>query len=170
MKAKFAWFIATGVLGLSVLMPAVQSAAQDAAAAKRKPIMINRFYTGPDGQTHVEEIEAKFAGGGENEMFKLLANAGAELRRAPPGRVADWHTAPRRQYVITLSGHGELEIAGGKKVQVGPGSINLVEDVTGKGHITRTVGNEDRVTIQIPDASGMPSPGQGCGALRRTCA
>jgi quercetin dioxygenase-like cupin family protein len=57
---------------------------------------------------------------------------------------------PRRQYVITLSGHGELEVAGGKKILVGPGSINLVEDVTGKGHITRTVGNEDRVTIQIP--------------------
>ena len=151
MKAKFAWFIAAGMLSLSVLMPPVQSVAQDAAAAqKHKPIMINRFYTGPDGQTHVEEIEAKFAGGGENQMHKLLANAGAELRRAPPGRVADWHTAPRRQYVITLSGHGELEIAGGKKVQVGPGSINLVEDVTGKGHITRTVGNEDRVTIQIP--------------------
>jgi quercetin dioxygenase-like cupin family protein len=149
-KAKFAWFAAAGMLGLSVLMPPVQSAAQDGAAAKHKPIMINRFYTGPDGQTHVEEIEAKFAGGDENEMYKLLANAGAELRRAPPGRVADWHTAPRRQYVITLSGHGELEIAGGKKVQVGPGSINLVEDVTGKGHITRTVGNEDRVTIQIP--------------------
>ena len=150
MKTTFAWFAAAGMLGLSVMMPTVQSAAQDAAAAKRKPIMINRFYTGPDGQTHVEEIEAKFAGGGENEMYKLLANAGAELRRAPPGRVADWHTAPRRQYVITLSGHGELEIAGGKKIQVGPGSINLVEDVTGKGHITRTVGNEDRVTIQIP--------------------
>jgi hypothetical protein len=33
---------------------------------------------------------------------------------------------------------------------VGPGSINLVEDVTGKGHITRTVGDEDRVTIQVP--------------------
>ena len=150
MKAKFAWFAATGMLGLSVLMPTVQSAEDAAAAQKRKPIMINRFYTGPDGQTHVEEIEAKFAGGGENEMYKLLANAGAELRRAPPGRVADWHTAPRRQYVITISGHGELEIAGGKKIQVGPGSINLVEDVTGKGHITRTVGNEDRVTIQIP--------------------
>ena len=54
------------------------------------------------------------------------------------------------QYVITLSGHGELEVAGGKKISVRPGSINLVEDVTGKGHITRTVGNEDRVTIQIP--------------------
>ena len=129
----------------------MDASAEDAAAAqKRKPLMINRLYTGPDGQTHVEEIEAKFASGGETGSYKLLANAGAELRRAPPGRVADWHTAPRRQYVITLSGHGELEISGCKKILVGPGSINLVEDVTGKGHITRTVGNEDRVTIQIP--------------------
>ena len=52
--------------------------------------------------------------------------------------------------MITLSGHGELELAGGKKIAVGPGSIELVEDTTGKGHITRTVGNEDRITIQIP--------------------
>src|SRR5256886_9663951 len=48
---------------------------------------------------------------------------------------SDWHTAPRRQYVITLSGQGELEVAGGKKIPVGPGHIELVEDTTGKGHI-----------------------------------
>jgi hypothetical protein len=150
MNAKFTWLVGTGLLGLSVLVPVAQSAEEGAGAQKSKPIMINRLYTGPDGQSHVEEIEAKFTPGGETGSYKLLANAGAELRRAPPGRVADWHTAPRRQYVITLSGHGELEVAGGKKIQVGPGSINLVEDVTGKGHITRTVGNEDRVTIQVP--------------------
>jgi quercetin dioxygenase-like cupin family protein len=149
-KAKFALFVGIGLLGLSVQMPPARSAEDAAAAQKHKPLMINRLYTGSDGQTHVEEIEAKFVSGGEVDGYKLLANAGAELRRAPPGRVADWHTAPRRQYVITLSGHGELEISGGKKILVGPGSINLVEDVTGKGHITRTVGNEDRVTIQIP--------------------
>jgi quercetin dioxygenase-like cupin family protein len=150
MKAKFGWLVGAGLLGLFVLVPAAQSAEEGATAQKSKPIMINRLYTGPDGLTHVEEIEAKFALSGEMGAYKLLANAGAELRRAPPGRVADWHTAPRRQYVITLSGRGELEVAGGKKIQVGPGSINLVEDVTGKGHITRTVGNEDRVTIQVP--------------------
>jgi hypothetical protein len=148
MKGKFAGIVGSGLLGLSVLpMPPAQSA-EDGASAK--PVMINRLYTGPDGLTYAEEIEAKFAPLGGLPGYKLLANAGAELRRAPPGRVSDWHTAPRRQYVITLSGHGELEVAGGKKVLVGPGSINLVEDVTGKGHITRTVGNEDRVTIQIP--------------------
>jgi hypothetical protein len=148
MKAKLL-FVCIGLSVLSVYVPSAQSA-DEAAAQRHKPLIINRLYTGPDGQTHVEEIDAKFAPGGEVEGYKLLANAGAELRRAPPGRVADWHTAPRRQYVITLSGHGELEIAGGKKIPIGPGSINLVEDVTGKGHITRTVGNEDRVTIQIP--------------------
>jgi hypothetical protein len=147
--SKRAWFIGTGLLSLSVLMQPAQSA-EDAAAQKHKPLMITRLYTGPDGQTHAEEIEARFAPGGGTEVYKLLANAGAELHRAPPGRVADWHTAPRRQYVITLSGHGELEVSGGRKISVGPGNIELVEDTTGKGHITRTVGAEDRVTIQVP--------------------
>ena len=147
MKSKCAWFIGTGLLSLAVLMPPAQSAED---SAKHKPLMIHRLFTGPDGQTHAELIEAKFTGGGGNDVYKLLANSGAELHRAPPGRVADWHTAPRRQYVITLSGHAELEVAGGEKISLGPGDIDLVEDTTGKGHITKTVGNEDRVTIQIP--------------------
>src|SRR5439155_16906995 len=84
------------------------------------------------------------------EIFKMMMTTGAELHRAPAGRVSDWHTAPRRQYVITLSGHGELEVAGGKKIAVGPGHIELVEDTTGKGHITRVTGTEERVTLQLP--------------------
>jgi len=64
--------------------------------------------------------------------------------------VADWHTAPRRQYVITLTGQGEIEVAGGKKISIQPGHIDLVEDVTGKGHITKVTGTEDRVTLWLP--------------------
>ena len=135
--------ISVGLLGLCVLMSAAQT-------QKHKPVFITHLYTGPDGQTHAEEIEAKFIPGAGNDVFKMMANSGAELHRAPGGRVSDWHTAPRRQYVITLSGQGELEVAGGKKIPVGPGHIELVEDTTGKGHITRVVGTEDRVTLQIP--------------------
>jgi quercetin dioxygenase-like cupin family protein len=58
--------------------------------------------------------------------------------------------APRRQYVITLSGRGEVELIDGTKIELGPGSVDLAEDLTGKGHITRVIGNEDRVTIAIP--------------------
>jgi len=147
MNAKYAWLTGAALLSVSVLLYSAQSA--QTAAQTGKPVKINRLYTGPDGQTHAEEIEVKFGPAG-TDPFKLAAGAGAEIRRAPPGRVADWHTAPRRQYVITLSGRGEIELIDGKKIQLGPGSINLAEDLTGKGHITRVVGNEDRVTIAIP--------------------
>jgi quercetin dioxygenase-like cupin family protein len=125
-------------------------------AQTRKPVHMLRLYTGPDNQTHAEETEIKFTPGSPAEVFKMLQITGAELHRTAGGSVDDWHRAPRRQYVITLSGHGELEVAGGKKIQVGPGNIDLVEDTTGKGHITKVIGTEDRVTLQLPlaDQSG----------------
>jgi len=151
MKSTLIWLITAALLSLVVLA----AGAQNSGAQKHKGVFINHLYTGPDGQTHAEEIEAKFTPGSGNDVFKMMTT-GAELHRAAPGRVSDWHTAPRRQYVITLSGHGELEVAGGKKIAVGPGDIELVEDTTGKGHITKVTGTEERVTLQLPlaDQSG----------------
>src|SRR3989442_7532624 len=146
MKSTLMWLITAGLLGLVVVV----AGAQTSGAQKHKGLFITRIYTGPDGQTHAEEIEAKFTPGSGNDVFKMIATAGAELHRAAPGRVSDWHNAPRRQYVITLSGHGELEVAGGGQIAVGPGHIELVEDTTGKGHITRVTGTEERVTLQLP--------------------
>ena len=148
MKAKWAWFLGAALVSASVCAYPVLSA-QSAAATKGKPIKMHRLYTGADGQTHAEEITVDFGPNGV-DGFKLKAAAGAEIRRAPPGRVADWHVAPRRQYVITLSGRGEVELIDGTKIELGPGSIDLAEDLTGKGHITRVVGNEDRITLAIP--------------------
>jgi hypothetical protein len=41
-------------------------------------------------------------------------------------------------------------VAGGKKIAVGPGHVDLVEDTTGKGHITKVTGADDRITLQLP--------------------
>jgi quercetin dioxygenase-like cupin family protein len=125
-------------------------------AQTHKPLMITHLYTGPDNQTHAEEVELKFTPGNPAEVSKMMPISSAELHRTAGGIVDDWHRAPRRQYVITLSGHGEVEVAGGKKVSMGPGHIDFVEDTTGKGHITKVVGAEDRVTLQLPlaDQSG----------------
>src|SRR5881227_3419446 len=142
MRSRVAWFALAGSLGVFALISTAQT--------KHKPVIVTRLYTGPDGQTHAEEIEAKFAPGATNDVFALMKISGAELRRASPGAVNDWHNAPRRQYVITLSGRGEIELAGGKKIALEPGHIELAEDLTGKGHITRVVGTEDRVTIALP--------------------
>ena len=132
-------FVGAHVAGSGVVM-----------AQSNKPLFMNRIYTGPDNQTHAEQVELKFSPGSPTEVFKLMQVNAAELHRAKAGFVEDWHHAPRRQYVISISGHGEIEVAGGKKIPTGPGNIDLVEDTSGKGHITRVIGTEDRITLQIP--------------------
>ena len=67
--------------------------AQLTGAEKGKPVMITRFFTGPDGLTHAEEIRATFPQGGG--VYNLLANSGAQIRRTPPGRVNDYHKIGR---------------------------------------------------------------------------
>jgi hypothetical protein len=150
MRTTTKWLITAGLAGVFVLVSGAQTGRDTGGSQKHKPVFMTRLYTGPDGQTHAEEIEAKFTAGGTNEAYKMMGTTGAELHRAAPGTVIDWHTAPRRQYVITLSGQGEVEVSGGKKIHIGPGHIDLVEDTTGKGHITRVLGNEERVTLQLP--------------------
>jgi len=103
---------------------------------------ITRLYTGKDGEPYFEEIEVP--------VEKLQAADGILFREAPPGQVQDWHPAPRRQYVITLSGQGEIEIGDGTKKRFGPGDIMLADDLTGRGHVTRVVGNQPRLYVQIP--------------------
>lgn len=153
MRAARFWLMGSGVFGAALLgvLVVMQPTPGAGAAQTSKPVKIHRFFTGPDGLTHAEEIDVKFeSGDGGNGLYKFLLNSNAVLRRSPPGRENDWHTASRRQYIVTLSGHAELVLSGGQTLKVGPGDIELAEDTTGKGHITRTVGNEDRISIAIP--------------------
>jgi hypothetical protein len=123
----------------------------EVVAQQRTPVVATRIFTGPDGLTHAEEVPVKLnASGGSTELSAMLKVDGLQFRRQAPNYFQDWHNAPRRQYVITLSGHGEVELSGGGKIQLTPGHILLAEDTTGKGHISRGVGSEDRVSLFIP--------------------
>ena len=134
-------------------------------AQGRKPVVITRIYTGPDGLAHAEDIELKLSDRGVSEMLKAT---GAEFSVRPPTPGANpnntaasaasdpgWHTGPARQFVITLTGSSEVEVSGGVHVMAGPGHINLIEDTTGKGHITRNFGPDARVALTIPLADGV---------------
>ena len=107
---------------------------QTVVAQQRAGMVVTRIFTGPDGETHAEEITVKLARSDvSTEVSEMTKATGVQFRRQAPSYVEDWHTAPRKQYVITLSGRGEIELSDGKRIPLGPGHILLVEDLTGKG-------------------------------------
>jgi quercetin dioxygenase-like cupin family protein len=105
-----------------------------------------RLYTGKDNLTHIEEMDLTT----HPELATLQAAKGVVFRTTKPGYFSDWHNAPRRQFVITLAGEMEIGLADGSVHRYGPGHVTLAEDLTGKGHTTRVVGNQPRLTVTIP--------------------
>ena len=106
----------------------------------------HRLYTGADGQSHIEPIDIEK----KADWLKGLPTSQISFRIWPKGEFLDWHPAPRRQFVIILSGQLEIGCGDGTKQVFGPGDARLVEDTTGKGHTTRVLGNEPCLTATVP--------------------
>jgi hypothetical protein len=62
----------------------------------------------------------------------------------------DWHPAPRRQYIINLDAGVQITASDGEVRVIGAGEIILVEDVTGKGHLSKSIGGKLRHSIFVP--------------------
>jgi hypothetical protein len=105
-----------------------------------------RLYTGTDGQSHVETIDLTHT----TSWTAGLQTTNITFRTMPVGTFQDWHPAPRRQFVIILSGHLEIGLGDGSKHVFGPGDARLVEDTTGKGHTTAVHGTTPCVTATVP--------------------
>jgi hypothetical protein len=109
-----------------------------------------RLYTGPDNESHLEEIKLEFTADKHAVRTAMLPAKGVIFSRMEPGTFMDWHNAPRRQYVITLAGGVEIGLGDGSLHRFGPGEGILAEDLTGRGHTTRAIGDGPRLTIAIP--------------------
>lgn len=150
MKSRSRWAFGCGLMAVFVLICAPQVSRQEVLAQSAKPSQpyaMQLLYTGPDGLAYVKDLQVAAR---PNGVADLLPVNGIEIHRTPPGFSIGWHLEKRRQYLITLSGSGEIGIANGKKIILRPGSILLVENTTGKGHMTRTLGKETWVTLWIP--------------------
>ena len=107
---------------------------------------ISRLYTGEDGQSHFEDLDLTT----HEAMTSPQAAKSIAFREAEAGRFSDWHNAPRRQYVITLTGEMEIGLGDGTLRRFGPGEGVLAEDLTGQGHTTRVSGDGPRTSMTIP--------------------
>jgi hypothetical protein len=83
-----------------------------------------RIYTGDDGQSHFQAIDLAKT----QDWTKGMPTTNITFREAPVGNFQDWHPAPRRQFVIILSGQLEIGFGDGTKQVFGPGDARLVED------------------------------------------
>jgi hypothetical protein len=112
---------------------------------------IARIYTGADDQSHFEDLEIPLLPAAYGEESALVPATGVIFRETPVGGALDFHPAPRRQFVITLSGIGEVECGDGSRRRFGPGDIMLADDTTGQGHITREIHGPRRgIFIPLP--------------------
>src|SRR6266852_8477579 len=106
---------------------------------------IHRLYTDDKGESHfadaeVEYVETTQAG----RLSKRLPATGIIFREVPPTYDLDWHPASRRQYIINLDNGVEITASDGESRVIGAGEVLLVEDTTGKGHLSQSVGNQLR--------------------------
>ena len=69
---------------------------------------------------------------------------------SPPGWHGNWHPAPHRQFMFLLSGELEVEVSDGEIRRFRPGTVILVEDTSGSGHVSRVVGEERCYMAAIP--------------------
>lgn len=109
-----------------------------------------RLYSGDDGESHFEEIDLEFEPDRQMEVTAMEAAKGVAVRRAPPGVLLDWHPAPRRQYLFTLSGAWDIECGGGEVRRFRAGDIMLADDLSGRGHRSRVIGDEPHVFAVVP--------------------
>jgi quercetin dioxygenase-like cupin family protein len=108
-----------------------------------------RIYSGADGESHFEDL-------GESLLNPNFGSTGLQVAqgilftRQRPGNLSEWHTAPRRQYVIGLAGEVEIVTGDGTARRFKPGDVLLAEDLTGHGHTTRVVGDDIRISAMVP--------------------
>lgn len=112
---------------------------------------IVRVYTGDDGESHFEDVEIPLGEAGRGGRLSEMVNAhGVIFRETDADYDLDFHPAPRRQYVVNLTGSVEITVGSGESRVIGAGEILLAEDTSGRGHKSRAVGREPRRCLFIP--------------------
>jgi hypothetical protein len=82
-------------------------------------------------------------------ISEVVKAQGFNLRQNTPAYDLDWHPAPQRQFIFNLRGSVRIEASDGEVRTFGPGDFFLVEDTQGKGHKSKHIGSEDRLSVWI---------------------
>lgn len=111
---------------------------------------IHNLYEDENGESHFRDIDIEWDEERPHSKYsKRLPATGIIFRETRADYDLDWHPAPRRQYIINLDAGVKLTASDGESRIIGAGEVILVEDVSGKGHLSQSLG-EMRRSIFIP--------------------
>ena len=94
---------------------------------------IHNLYTDAAGESHFRDIEIDWVE--ERNFSKLSARlpaTGIIFRETSGDYDISWHPAPRRQYIINLTGGVKITASDGEAREIKAGEVILVEDTTGR--------------------------------------
>ncbi|MGE3272672.1 MAG: hypothetical protein AB7P40_28290 [Chloroflexota bacterium] len=112
---------------------------------------IHNLYEDANGESHFRDIEVEWSETTATGFLSARIPVSALIFRQTKAEYdLDWHPAPRRQYIINLDGGVQLTASDGESRIIGAGEVILVEDVTGKGHLSKSVEGKMRHSIFVP--------------------
>ena len=112
---------------------------------------IHNLYVDEKGETHFRDIDVEWKNEGPGGKTSATFKATGIIFRETPGTYDySWHPAPRRQYIINLDAGVQITASDGEIRTIGAGEVLLVEDVTGKGHLSKAVSGKMRHSIFVP--------------------
>jgi hypothetical protein len=157
------------ILGLLLLLQATSLLADSPPSGKKSTmtpaasaVSFTRLYTDANGASHFTDETLPLApvAGGQGMEANLAVSRigdvkGVMFAQLKAGATEDWHIAPRRQFMVCVRGIVEITASDGQKRRLTPGQFMLLEDTTGKGHITHAAGTEDHVALAVPVPDGV---------------
>ena len=112
---------------------------------------VHNLWVDDKGESHFRDIEIEYVEKTQaGRMSKRLPASGVIFRETQAEHKLDWHPAPRRQYIVNLDAGVKITASDGESRLIGAGEVILVEDTTGKGHLSDHVEGKIRHSIFIP--------------------
>ena len=120
---------------------------------------VTRIYADRDGESHFAELDIP---------LKHAGDIGALSERYPVQHIIfretdgdynyTWHNAPARQFMLMLDGSVEIEVSDGARRTFHSGDILLLENTTGRGHVSRAVNEQPRKCVFVTIAQHVAVP------------
>jgi hypothetical protein len=114
-----------------------------------------RLYSDKQGASHFEDVEVEWNSteyappAPPLDLSPFTAATQIGFMRAPAGWSSDLHPSSARNMFVVLTGEWAVTASDGETRTFSPGSVLLVEDITGQGHSSRVAGETDSLAVMV---------------------